>query len=116
VDDIEINREIIIAMLDGSGIEIDTAVNGKEAMDAFCASEPYHYSLILMDMQMPIMDGCAATEEIRGSGRSDAGDIRIIAMTANVLPEDMERASRSGMDGYLTKPIEMNALYARLEE
>ena len=98
VDDIEINREIIISMLDGSGIEIDAASNGKEALDVFCVSELYRYSLILMDMQMPVLDGCAATEEIRRSGREDSRDVRIIAMTANVLPEDMERAYQSGMD------------------
>lgn len=116
VDDIEINREVAMALLDGSGALVETAVNGKEAFDAFCASTTYWYDMILMDMQMPVMDGCAATIEIRNSGRPDSHQVRIIAMTANVLPEDMERAYRSGMNGYVMKPIELKVLYATMEE
>lgn len=116
VDDLEINREIMIALLDGSGLEITIASNGKEALELFCDSSPYWYSLIFMDMQMPILDGCAATMEIRRCVRDDAQDIQIVAMTANVLPEDMERAYGAGMNGYLAKPIDIKALYAGLEE
>ena len=116
VDDVEINREVVAALLDGSGLLIDTAVNGKEALDIFCSSPPFGYDLILMDMLMPVMDGCAATIEIRGSGRADAQEVKIIAMTANVLPEDMERAYQAGMNGYLTKPIELDVLYSTMEE
>ena len=116
VDDIDINREVVELMLEGSGALIESVTNGKEALDAYLRAEPHWYDLILMDMQMPIMDGCAATEEIRNSGKKDAQDIKIIAMTANVLREDAERAYQSGMNAYLTKPIELSALYAEMEE
>lgn len=116
VDDMEINREIAEALLDGSGALIEEATNGKEALDAFCGSEPYWYDLILMDMMMPVMDGCSATEGIRNSGREDAGDIKIIAMTANVMREDLEKAYKSGMNGHLAKPIDLTELSARMEE
>jgi len=116
VDDIDINREVVELLLESSGALIDSVTNGKEAFDAYLRAEPYWYDLILMDMQMPIMDGCAATEEIRNSGKKDAKDIKIIAMTANVLREDAERAYQSGMNAYLTKPIELSALYAEMEE
>jgi signal transduction histidine kinase/ActR/RegA family two-component response regulator len=116
VDDIEINREIMAAILDGNDVEIDMAADGQQALEAFCADEPYRYDLIFMDMLMPVMDGCTATEKIRASGRADAEDVKIIAMTANVMPEDMERAYRAGMNGYLPKPIQLEVLCARLEE
>ncbi len=116
VDDIEINREVVEALLDGSGAIMDVAVNGKEALDAFLTAGPYWYDLILMDMQMPVMDGCAATMEIRDSGKRDAQDIKIVAMTANVLPEDVQRARKAGMNGYLAKPIDLAELYAGMEE
>ncbi len=116
VDDIEINRDIAAALLESDDVMLETATNGKEAFDAFCAAESYWYDLILMDILMPVMDGFAATEMIRSSGRKDASDIKIIAMTANVLQEDVERAYLAGMNGYLTKPIEMDVLYAKLKE
>ena len=116
VDDIEINREIVIAMLEDINVTIDTAENGKEALDTFCSSAPHHYDLIFMDLQMPVLDGCAATEEIRRSARDDASSVKIIAMTANVLPDDMERAYASGMNSYLSKPFEISTLLERLNE
>jgi CheY-like chemotaxis protein len=116
VDDIEINREIMTELLDGSGALIEEASNGKEAFDMFCTGEAYRYDLILMDMLMPVMDGCDATMAIRASGKADAKDVKIIAMTANVLPEDVERAFLAGMNAYLVKPVEIETLYAKLEE
>ena len=116
VDDIDINREIIEALLEGSGAIIEVASNGKEALDAFVNSEPHWYDLILMDMQMPIMDGYAATEEIRLSGKEDAEKVIIFAMTANVMREDVTRAYQCGMNSYLAKPIEYDVLYAEMEE
>ncbi len=116
VDDVEINREIVIALLDGSGLLIETASDGREALDAFCNADPGYYDLMLMDMLMPVMDGCDAARRIRGSGKPDADDIRIVAMTANVLPEDVDRAYKSGMNAYLTKPIDAEELYAYMEE
>lgn len=116
VDDVEINREIAEALLDGSGALIETAADGKEALDAFCNAEPYWYDLILMDMMMPIMDGCTATKEIRNSGKEGSKDVKIIAMTANVLKEDVERAYQSGMNGHLAKPIDLTELSIGMEE
>lgn len=116
VDDIDINREVVAEMLADSGLTIETATNGKEALDAFLSSPPNWYDLILMDMQMPVMDGCAATQEIRDSGRPDASSIHIAAMTANVMREDVDHAFACGMDGYLSKPIDMEEMYQRMEE
>ena len=116
VDDIEINREIVTALLDGSGALIETAANGKEALDAFCAADPYWYDLILMDIQMPIMDGCTAAEKIRNSGRKDARDVKIIALTAHVTHEYVLKAYQSGMNDHIAKPIELTDLYAEMEE
>ena len=116
VDDIEINREIVAALLDGSGALIEMAANGQEALDAFCGAEPYWYDLILMDIQMPIMDGCTAAEKIRNSGREDARDIKIIALTAHVTQEYVKKAYQSGMNDHLAKPVELTDLYAEMEE
>ena len=116
VDDIEINREVVAGLLDGSGILIETAGDGKEALDIFCRSEAHRFDLILMDMQMPVMDGCTATSEIRASGKADAGSVKIIAMTANVLQEDVDRAREAGMDDYIAKPIDVKTLYRVMEE
>ena len=116
VDDVEINREIVIALLEGSGLLIETASDGKEAFDAFYDRDPGYYDLILMDMLMPVMDGCTASQRIRACGKPDAGDVKIVAMTANVLPEDVDRAYQSGMNAYLTKPIDVEELHAYMEE
>ncbi|MDR0948082.1 MAG: response regulator [Lachnospiraceae bacterium] len=105
VEDIEINREILISMLEDTGIVIECASNGKEAVAMYC-SEPARYDLIMMDIQMPIMDGYQATALIRESNcRENAKSIPIIAMTANVFTEDVERCINAGMDGHIGKPI-----------
>jgi signal transduction histidine kinase/CheY-like chemotaxis protein len=111
VDDIEINRDVVAGLLDGSGVILDYAANGREAADKFLASDENRYDLILMDMQMPVMDGIEATGRIRASGRSDAGRVKIVAMTANVMREDVDRAREAGMDDYVTKPVDVGVLY-----
>lgn len=110
VDDIEINREIIIELLRDTGIETDFAENGRMAVDRFREAPPEHYDIIFMDMQMPVLDGCSATEEIRALDRPDAKTVTIIAMTANVMKEDINKALASGMDGHLGKPIDIAAM------
>ncbi|ULQ59623.1 response regulator [Brucepastera parasyntrophica] len=115
VDDIEINREIIFELLKDSGIEMNTAENGREALDLFTGSREHYYDVIFMDMQMPIMDGCTATREIRSSGRADALSVKIIAMTANVMREDVQKALDSGMDGHLAKPIDTAEMFRMLQ-
>jgi signal transduction histidine kinase/CheY-like chemotaxis protein len=110
VDDIDINREIVIELLSDTGLAIETAENGKEALDKFMDAEENHYDIILMDMQMPVMDGCTATEAIRALDKKYAKEIPIIAMTANVMQDDVRRAIDSGMDAHLGKPIELETL------
>jgi signal transduction histidine kinase/ActR/RegA family two-component response regulator len=116
VDDIEINREIITELLSDTGILIECAGNGQEAVDLFRDSPPGYFDLVLMDMQMPVMDGCTATRAIRYLGREDSETIPIIAMTANVMQEDIRKAMESGMDAHLGKPIELDAMYKVLQE
>ncbi len=116
VDDIEINREIIVTLLDNIGLQIECAENGKAALDLFEKSDIGYYDLIFMDMQMPVMDGCSSTMEIRNCCRSDSKTVKIISMSANVFKEDIDRAYESGMNGYITKPVEMEQLINGLEE
>ncbi|MDR2303358.1 MAG: response regulator [Treponema sp.] len=114
VDDIDINREIIIELLSETKIEIEIASNGREAVDKFTASPEGWYDIILMDMQMPVLDGCSATREIRSAGRRDSV-LPIIAMTANVMEDDVNRAKDSGMNAHLAKPIEISAMHAMIK-
>jgi CheY-like chemotaxis protein len=115
VDDIDINREIILELLSGTGIEMETASNGEEAAAKFRDSPPGHFDVILMDMQMPVMDGCTATRTIRAMERPDA-KLPIIAMTANVMREDVERAREAGMNAHLGKPIEIQSMCVTLSQ
>jgi signal transduction histidine kinase/CheY-like chemotaxis protein len=116
VDDIDINREILTELLSDTGLSMDTAENGKDAVEQFSASAEGYFDIILMDMQMPVMDGCTATKTIRKMDRKDAHAIPIIAMTANVLQEDVQRAKESGMTAHLSKPIEMENVLKMLQE
>ncbi|GHV67276.1 hypothetical protein AGMMS49928_03960 [Spirochaetia bacterium] len=113
VDDIEINRDIVLELLSATGLEMETAADGKEAVDKFTASTPGYFDVILMDMQMPVVDGCAATRQIRALDRSDA-TLPIIAMTANVMEADIKLARDAGMNAHLGKPIEMENVYKTL--
>ncbi len=109
VDDVDINREIIKELLYTTGLQSEDAENGSEAVKKFQESKPGYYDLILMDMQMPILDGCSATREIRAMDRPDSKSVVIIAMTANVFKEDVELALSSGMDGHIGKPINVES-------
>jgi CheY-like chemotaxis protein len=116
VDDIDINREIVIELLSDTGITIESAENGKEALEKFLAAGIGYFDIILMDMQMPVMDGCTATEAIRALDREDAKEIPIIAMTANVMQDDVRHAKDSGMDAHIGKPIELGILLNTLSD
>jgi len=105
VDDIDINRAIVVEVLSASGLEIEEAADGEEALEKYLNSPPGHYDCILMDVQMPKMDGYKTTGAIRGARRADS-DIPIIAMTANALKEDVDCALESGMNSHLAKPID----------
>ncbi|MDR1684959.1 MAG: response regulator [Desulfovibrio sp.] len=110
VDDVEINREIITALLDDTGAVCECAENGQEAVDLFAASPEGRYSLILMDVRMPVLDGCEAARRIRALRRPDARTVPIIALTANVFKEDLEAVAAAGMNGHLGKPIEYSTV------
>jgi CheY-like chemotaxis protein len=114
-EDVAINREIVIALLEPTSIEIDCAENGSEALRLFSAS-PGRYDLILMDVQMPEMDGYEATRRIRALDVPRAGDIPIIAMTANVFREDIERCIESGMNDHIGKPLDFDEVLVKLRE
>ena len=105
-DDVDINLEIATTLLEPTHITIDTAKDGKEAVDAFVAN-PERYDVILMDVQMPEVDGLQATRMIRALNIPQAATIPIIAMTANVFKEDIEQCLDAGMNGHLGKPIVM---------
>ena len=107
VDDVEINLEIALALLETTGVTMDTAQSGKQAYDAF-VNNPDRYDLILMDMQMPEIDGLEATKMIRSSDAPRAGSIPIVAMTANVFKEDIDKCLAIGMNDHLGKPINMD--------
>ncbi|MDR3224902.1 MAG: response regulator [Clostridiales Family XIII bacterium] len=114
-EDVEINREIILSHLEKTGILVDCAENGKEASEMFFAA-PEGYDLILMDIQMPIMDGYEATTRIRGMGFSGAKEIPIIALTANIFKEDIDRSAAVGMNGHLGKPLNISELRTVLDK
>ena len=114
-EDVDINREIVEAFLEDTGVEIDFAYNGIDAVTKFLAN-PGDYGLILMDIQMPEMDGYEAVRNIRSSSVKEAQTIPVIAMTANVLREDVERCMEAGMNGHLGKPIDIEMLTATLRQ
>ena len=114
-EDVEINRIIFCTMLENTGLQIDCVVNGREAVQLY-KENPDKYALILMDVQMPEMDGYDATRLIRGSGTANAGTIPIIAATANVFREDIEKCHEAGMDGHIGKPIILKELVQVLKE
>ena len=109
-EDNDLNAEILTEMLKLEGAECDLAVNGKEAVEMFTNSKPGYYDMILMDVQMPVMNGYEATKAIRDSGHPLALKVPIAAMTANTFAEDVQNALESGMDGHIAKPIDMNAV------
>ena len=114
VEDNEMNREIAVALLQESGLVIDTAVNGRDALSKFTSSAPETYQCIFMDIQMPIMNGYEATRAIRSSAHPRAASIPIIAVTADVFPEDIARALSCGMNDYISKPIDYPKLIKAL--
>ena len=114
-EDNELNQEIIVELLESHGAVVDTACNGKEALDAYLNSSPGYYRLILMDVHMPEMNGLEATKAIRDSGRPDAATVPVIAMTADVFKEDIRRCREAGMDAHIGKPVELDKLFSTLQ-
>lgn len=116
VEDNELNQEIAAELLKGTGGQIECAGNGKEALERFLSSPPGYYDLILMDVQMPVMDGYSATRQIRSSSHPDAKTIPVVAMTANTFSEDVDASYEAGMNGHIPKPIEVKTLYQTIAE
>ena len=114
-EDMEINREVIIALLEPTQISIDYAENGLEAVHIF-SETPEKYDMIFMDVQMPVMDGYEATRSIRALNFPQAKSIPIIAMTANVFREDIERCIEAGMNSHIGKPVDFNKVIEKLRE
>ena len=115
VEDNELNREIAEELLKQYGFLVDTAENGAEAVKKVKNSAPGTYDLVLMDIQMPVMNGYEATEQIRALEDPALAKIRILAMTANAFDEDRKQALKCGMDGFLSKPIVMEELIRTLQ-
>ena len=114
VDDVDINRMIVVSMLEETGLAIDEAEDGAQALAAFRAAPPRTYDIILMDVQMPNMNGYEASDAIRALDRPDASTVPIIALTANAFKDDIDRARQHGMNAHLAKPVEMDKLLAML--
>ena len=113
VEDMEINREVVLALLEQTQLEIECAENGREAVHMF-SEAPNRYGLIFMDIQMPEMDGYEATRRIRALKTPEAVHVPIIAMTANVFREDIEKCLNAGMDGHIGKPIDFEEVMEKL--
>ena len=108
VEDNELNREIAEAILEETGFTVESAPDGTDAVAMVRQSEPHYYDAILMDVQMPVMDGYEATRTIRALPREDAENIPIIAMTANAMEEDKEAALKNGMNDHIAKPLDID--------
>ena len=113
-EDVEINRDIVVTLLEPTGIKIDCAENGAEAVRMFVES-PDKYGMIFMDLQMPEMDGYQATRSIRSLGVPEAKSVPIIAMTANVFREDVEKCLEAGMNWHVGKPIDIDEVIRQLK-
>ena len=116
VDDIEVNRIILTKILASFGAECDTAENGQIAVDKFLSSAAGDIDLIMMDIQMPVMDGYTATRTIRASDHPSAQSIPVVAITANALVEDVRESLKAGMDAHIPKPVVVDKLLASLRE
>ena len=115
-EDNELNREIAVAILEETGMEIDTVNDGDEAVSTIMEAPEGTYDLVLMDIQMPRMDGYTATREIRTLPNNEKANIPIVAMTANAFDEDRKKALACGMNGHIIKPISIDAIAEVLDE
>ncbi len=116
VEDNLVNREIASLILTEYGFKLDTAENGKDAVDKVTASKPGEYQAVLMDIQMPVMNGYEATKAIRKLDNKELANIPIIAMTANAFTEDIQAAKDAGMNSHIAKPIDIPKMLQTLEE
>ena len=110
VEDNAINMEIAKMILEQMGFSLETAENGQAAVDMVAASQPGHFDAVLMDIQMPVMDGYAATRAIRALDNTELASVPILAMTANAFREDVQAAMDAGMQAHIAKPIDIGDL------
>mgnify|MGYP002337128174 CR=1 FL=1 len=115
VEDNALNCEIAVTMLEEAGFTVETAENGKLAVDKVCENAPGYYDLVLMDIQMPVMNGYEATRAIRALPDAEKAALPIVAVTANAFDEDRQNAAKAGMNGHLSKPFDMQQLLAMIE-
>ena len=116
VDDIDVNREIGTAILEMSGFEVETAINGEDAVLKLKRKGGGYFDVVLMDVQMPIMNGYEATAAIRQFENKKLASIPILAMTANAFDEDRKAAFAAGMNGHIAKPIDVPKLMEELKK
>ena len=114
VEDNELNREIAEELIGATGASVESAEDGVQAVEKFKESAGGYYDLILMDVQMPHMDGYEATRCIRALGRSDAQKVPIFAMTANAFAEDVQKSREAGMNAHISKPLDIRAVYKQM--
>lgn len=114
VEDNELNSEIAAALLESLGFAVECASNGQEALEVLAASEPGHFDVVLMDIQMPVMNGLEATRAIRKSDRADLRALPVVVLSANAFTEDVRESKRAGADEHLSKPISVKDLAAAL--
>ena len=110
-----LNREIATTLLEDAGFVVEQAVDGKDAIDRLSNAEPGYYQLVLMDIQMPVMNGYEAAAIVRSMDDPIISHIPILAVTADAFEEDRQKALDCGMDGHIAKPIEIDGLLAALE-
>ena len=115
-EDNALNREIICELLKEQGILVDIAENGRMGVEQFSASPPGTYQAILMDIRMPVMNGYDAVRAIRSLPRADAVSIPIFALTADAFDDDVEKCLQAGMNGCLTKPVDMRKIMETLAQ
>ena len=116
MEDNELNREIACSILGDAGLSVETAENGEQALQMLQSAGTGYFDLVLMDIQMPVMNGYEATRRIRELPDKALSEIPIIAMTANAFEEDRKQALDAGMDGFVAKPLDVEALWAALDD
>ena len=115
-EDNDLNAEIAVQLLELQGAQVRRCADGREALECFEKSAPGEFHLILMDIQMPRMNGLEAARAIRALSRPDAASVPIVAMTANSFQEDVRAAEEAGMNGFIPKPLDVEYLYRVLRD
>ena len=115
VEDNELNAEIAQCLLEEREFEVDCVYNGAQAVERIRSTQPGAYDVILMDIMMPVMNGLEATSTIRSMEREDCHTIPIIAMSANAFDDDLKKSVECGMNGHLSKPVEVDKLFQTLD-